>query len=95
MESPRTPFHFGIGLHLYPYTPHFTTPFDIDYFQTPIDLLGNLLRHLTMAKSTSQTVPSVTATAKSSITTSSMFTITPKSHLNGLPSIPSGCQYLS
>ena len=33
-ETPRTPFHFRIGLHLYPHTPHFTAPFDLDYFQT-------------------------------------------------------------
>ena len=53
VESPRTPFHFGNGLHLHPYTPHFTAPFDLDYFQTPVDSLGNLFGHLTMAESTS------------------------------------------
>ena len=53
VETPRTPFHFGTRLYLYPHTPHFTAPFDIDYFQTPVDLLGNLFRHLTMAESSS------------------------------------------
>lgn len=76
VESPRTPFHFGTGLYLYPYTPHFTAPFDLDYFQTPIDSLGNLFGHSTMVESTSQTVPSITATAKTSVITSSMFTTT-------------------
>jgi len=59
VESPRTPFHFGTGLYLYPYTPHFTTPFDLDYFHTPVDSLGNLFGHLTMAESTSQTIRSL------------------------------------
>jgi len=53
VESPRTPFCFGTGLYLYPHTPHFTAPFDLDYFQTPVDLLGNLFGNLTMADSTS------------------------------------------
>ena len=95
VESPRTPFHFGTRLYLYPYTPHFNTPFDLDYFQTPVDSLGNLLGHLTMAESTSQTVPCITATKESSTATSSMFTMTPESHLYGVPFIPSGYQYLS
>lgn len=94
-ETPRTPFHFGIGLYLYPHTPHFTTPFDLDYFQTPVDLFGNLFGHLTMAESASQTVPSVTAKTKSSFTTSSMFTTTLESHLYGVPSVSLGYQSLS
>ena len=48
-----------------------------------------------MAKSTSQTVPSVTTTTKSSVATSSMFTTTLESHLYGVLSIPSGYQSLS
>jgi len=43
-----------------------------------------------MAESTSQMVPSITATEESSIATSSMFTTTHQSHLYGLPSVPLG-----
>lgn len=52
-ETPRTPTHFGPGLYLYPHPPHFTTPFDLSYFQTPVDSLGHLLGHLAMVESTS------------------------------------------
>jgi len=48
-----------------------------------------------MTESTSQTVPSVTAVAKSSVATSSMFTTTPESYLYGASSVPSGYQSLS
>ena len=41
--TPGTPFHFGTGLCLYPYTPRFTAPFDLAYFQVPVDSLGHLL----------------------------------------------------
>lgn len=47
-ETPQTPTRFGPRLYIYPYTPHFTT-LDPVYFQTPIDSLGHLLGHLTMA----------------------------------------------
>ena len=89
-ETPITPFHFGIRHYLYPHTPHFIAPFDLDYFHTPVDLLGNLLGHLIMEEPTSQTVPFVMAIAESSVATSSMFTTTPESHLYGVPSIPLG-----
>ena len=48
-----------------------------------------------MADSTSQTVPFVTTTTKYSVATSLMFTMTPKSHLYGVLSVPMGYQYLS
>ena len=53
VESPKTSLHFGTELYLYPHAPHFTAPFDFDYFQTPVDSLGNLFGHLTIAESTS------------------------------------------
>lgn len=31
-ETPRTPVRFKPRLYLYPPTPHFTAPFDPDYF---------------------------------------------------------------
>ena len=64
VESPRIPFHFGMGLNIYPYTPHFTAPFDPSSFQVPVDSLGQILGQLTMAEQllTSQTVSSDAAT---------------------------------
>lgn len=52
-ETPRTPDQFGPRIYIYPHTPHFTTPFDPNYFQTPVDSSRNLLGHLTMVESTS------------------------------------------
>ena len=82
---------------MYPYTPHFTTPFDPVSFQVPVDSLGQLLGQLTMVEqpSTSQTVSFDAAMAESSITTSSMFSTTPESHLYGESSILIGYQSLS
>ena len=53
--APRTPTHFGPGIYLYPCFPQltYTTPLDPVYFQNPVDSLGNLLGHLTMAETTS------------------------------------------
>lgn len=79
--SSKTPTHFGPGLYLYPSYPQLTTPFGHVYFQTPIDSLGQLLGHSTMAKTTSQTVSSITDTTESIVAISSMFTTTPESHL--------------
>jgi len=49
--SPRTPTRFGPGIYLYPSFPQSTyiAPLDPVYFQNPVDSLGNLLGHLTMA----------------------------------------------
>ena len=91
-STPGTPFHFGIGLYLYPHTTHFTAPFDRVYFQVHVDSLGQILGQLTMFKqpSTSQTVSSDEAAAESFVATSSLFSTTPKSHLYGESSIPIG-----
>ena len=87
-----TLFHFGTGLYLCPNTPDFFAPFDPASFQVPFNSLGQLLGQLTMAEqlSTSQTVSSDAAAAESSIATSSMFSITPESHLYGKSSVPVG-----
>ena len=84
-STPRTPFHFGTRLHLYPHTPHFTAPFDPAYFQVPVDSLGQLLGQLTMVEQplTSQTVSFDVAAAESFVVTPSMFSTTPESHLYG------------
>lgn len=64
-STPGTPFDFGVGIYIYPHSPHFTAPFDPAYFQVPADSLGQLLGQLTMAEqpSTSQTVSSDAAGA--------------------------------
>ena len=48
-----------------------------------------------MAETTSQTISSVTVAIASAVTTSSMFTTTPESHLYGGSSVPLGYQSLS
>lgn len=42
-STPRSSFHFGTGIYLYPNTPDFFASFDLASFQVPIESLGQLL----------------------------------------------------
>ena len=95
--TPSTPAHFGSGLHLYSSFPHLTysAPIDPAQSQVLVYSLDYLLGYLTMAETTSQTVPFVTFAIAYTVASTSMFSMTPESHIYGGLSVPLGYQALN